>query len=119
MKTNNEKNIIKELKEMVERNSKRRLTVENLIMDDNDEYEEYNDEEFTDETFNNEDTPISEPQTSVSANPEIASTITKIRQLSLQGMSVLADNVTDPNYEALKKILNFCDSTIETKQKNK
>lgn len=45
--------------------------------------------------------------------------VNTIRKMALNGMSKLADNTLDPNYEVLKKIWQFCDKKpLDNEKKN-
>ena len=41
--------------------------------------------------------------------------VDQIREIALRGMIKLCKNPEDPSYQALKKIFQFCDKAVETK----
>lgn len=104
---------ISRINKMLTENANRRMTLENLIMDDG-EYDEYNDGE--DMGF--EGTEMVDIQ-SEGNNGNTKELIDNIRQIALQGVSSLASNVTDPMYEVFKKIWNICDSSVNAENKKK
>lgn len=104
---------ISRINKMLTENAKRRMTLENLIMD-NGEYDEYdNGEDMGFEERGNVDIPEG------GNNTNAKELINDIRQIALQGVSSLASNVTDPMYEVFKKIWNICDSSVNIENKNK
>lgn len=42
--------------------------------------------------------------------------VNSIRKMSLEGMSKLANDTEDPNYDILKKIWQFCDKKFDSKK---
>lgn len=103
---------ISRINKMLTENAKRHMTLENLIMDD-DEYGYENDENMGFEESGNVDIPEG------GNNTNAKELINNIRQIALQGVSSLASNVTDPMYEVFKKIWNICDSSVNIENKNK
>ena len=63
--------------------------------------------------------PETEPQQSVPADPEVTQLINQIRQLALQGIAKLANNPTSIQYDALKKVWQIIDKTVEIKDDKK
>lgn len=57
--------------------------------------------------------PEAEPQ-QVAADPEVTQYINQIRQIALQGIAKLANNPSSLQYDALKKVWQIIDKTVET-----
>lgn len=53
------------------------------------------------------------------ADPEVTGIINNIRQLALQGIAKLANNPTSIQYDALKKVWQIIDKTVEIKDDKK
>ena len=97
-------NLIKKLSKLNES-----LSFDGDIMEDDDSFNDINDE-----------SEIVKPD-NIENKPEISNTcddlVDKIRKMALSGMSDLAENTDNPNYEILKKIWQFCDKKIADDKK--
>ena len=54
-------------------------------------------------------------QPALQGDPEVTNMINQIRQIALQGIAKLANNPTSPQYDALKKVWQIIDKTVEVK----
>ena len=63
----------------------------------------------------NDDGGSEDQQPVVNADPEVTQMINQIRQIALQGIAKLANNPTSIQYDALKKVWQIIDKTVETK----
>ena len=52
-------------------------------------------------------------------DPEVTKMINQIRQIALQGIAKLANNPTSIQYDALKKVWQIIDKTVEVKDDKK
>ena len=50
------------------------------------------------------------------SDPEVTQLINKIRQIALQGIAKLANNPSSLQYDALKKVWQIIDKTVETNE---
>ena len=59
--------------------------------------------------------PVEEPVEDMAAE-EQGTAIDQIREIALKGMVELCKNTTDPQYEVLKQIFNYCDKINKQKE---
>ena len=126
---NDSKQLISEMKEMLNKSSKRKMTLEGLV------YGEDGEEMMNDPMANAPqeggipaDTPAqpqAQPQgqqmnpeqeiNPLDEDPEVAKLITDIRISTLEGLRKLAQNPESAQYELLKKIFLLVDKAVEDK----
>ena len=108
------KNIIKELNEMLE--NEKKLTIESIVFNENEENTEM--DNYVNDEYSEEDNSEAEYPQDQEINNGIQDKINQIRQICLQTISELADNPTSNEYDLMKKIWNLCDKTLEGKKEN-
>ena len=129
MKKKSTKQLINEMKTMLDTTGKRRLTVEGLVYgEDGDEM--MGDEgqqpvgepvpngegdEMRQQPQGNGSMPAAGEANPLDENPEITKLITNIRVETLQGLTALAETPESAQYELLKKIFLMIDKAVEDK----
>lgn len=110
MKRQSNREIIDEMKLMLEDNPK--LTLESFVMPSVRENEET---EYGEEQPTEDNIPMSEPE-EMTDNSSIEKELTQIRKIALSVINRLADKPTSPQYDTMKKIWNMVDKAIEMPQ---
>ena len=107
MTDKNNQNLIAEMKEML--GEEKKLTVENIVFDEHNEpgYDTPIQTEFEDEE---------KPKQTTVVDSSVNDVINKIRVLSLQGISKLAEHPDSLQYDTLKKVWQLIDKTVEVKK---
>lgn len=90
---------------------------DDLMEDDDDSFEEYETQNDMNHDIPNEEIPKDDNETQCQNN-NCDDLVNKIRKMALSGMSELAENTDNPNYEILKKIWQFCDKKITDDKKS-
>jgi hypothetical protein len=97
------------------RNAK--LIREGFYLEDEDEYPVADDE-----TYDDSDVPVEEPEGAVQPAPEEnedptkslgGDFVNKIRAITLDGMKQLNNTPEDPRFQALLKIFNICNKAVD------
>lgn len=107
MKRQSNREIIDEMKLMLE--DKPSLTLESFVMPhmEENEEEEYNGEE------QEPNVPIEEPEEIAADNSGIEKELTQIRKIALSAINKLADRPTSNQYKVMKQIWNQVDKATE------
>lgn len=96
------------------------ISFDDDIMEDDDSFDDYDIQTDSENEF--PDKHDSEDLSKNGSNVECQNNscddlVNKIRKMALSGMSELAENTDNPNYEILKKIWQFCDKKITDDKK--
>jgi hypothetical protein len=113
MKRQSNREIIDEMKLMLE--DKPSLTLESFVMPhmEENEEEEYNGEE------QEPNVPIEEPEEMTTDNSGIEKELTQIRKIALSAINKLADRPTSNQYKVMKQIWNQVDKATEIPEDGK
>lgn len=119
--------MLDEMRRLLNNTSKKRLTVEGIVFGEDGEemlgdgqgFERMNDEDMKSNQMDQMD-QMQQMSGEKEANPldgdpEISNLITKIRVMTLQGLTKLANNPESAQYELLKKIFLLVDKAVEDK----
>lgn len=90
---------------------------DDLMEDDDDSFEEYETQNDMNHDIPNEEIPKDDNEIQCQNN-NCDDLVNKIRKMALSGMSELAEDTDNPNYEILKKIWQFCDKKISDDKKS-
>lgn len=134
MKKNTTKQLINEMRTMLNTTSKRRLTLEGLVYgEDGEEMMDDGQQDMADEPMpQDQEMPQGQQMQGqqmqgqgmmaapgetnpLDEDPEIAQLITNIRVETLQGLTALAETPESAQYELLKKIFLMIDKAVEDK----
>lgn len=108
MKRQSNREIIDEMKLMLE--EKPKLTLESFVMPHMEENEEEN---YVEEPSVEDDAPIDKPE-EMADNCGIEKELTQIRKIALSAINKLADRPTSNQYKIMKQIWNTVDKATET-----
>lgn len=111
-KYRNNDDLISEMKQILR---KPKLTLENMVFDNDEDYFYDNDKNLD----KNEENEKIENNSEIPNEVDVTETINKIRQLSLNAIAKLANNPNSEQYQLLKKIWNMVDKCFETKNADK
>ena len=109
MKRQSNREIIDEMKLMLEDNPK--LTLESFVMPHMEENEEEN---YVEEPSVEDKETIDEPEEMAADNCGIEQELTQIRKIALSAINKLADRPTSPQYKVMKQIWNQVDRATES-----
>lgn len=104
------KSVINEINDLLNK-SKKRLTVESLVFDENDE------PGYDAGIGDFEEEPQPETNNVAPQKDETTDIINKIRILALQGIAKLAETPESKNYDLLKKVWQLIDKSVEANKK--
>ena len=111
-------NELKKINRLIKKISKLNENIsfdDDLMEDDDESFEEY--ESDINNELPNEEMPKDKEEMQCQNN-NCDDLVNKIRKMALSGMSDLAEDTNNPNYEVLKKIWQFCDKKITDDKKN-
>lgn len=113
MKRQSNRQIIDEMKLMLEDNPK--LTLESFVMPSVRENEE---EEYGEEQPTEDNVPMGEPE-EMTDNSSIEKELTQIRKIALGAINKLADNPSSNLYKVFKQIWNTVDRAVDSNDNGK
>lgn len=93
------------------------ISFDDDLMEDDDSFEEYETQNDMNHDIPNEEIPKDDNEIQCQNN-NCDDLVNKIRKMALSGMSELAEDTDNPNYEILKKIWQFCDKKITDDKKS-
>lgn len=108
----------KALSSLDENKKRKRLTVENLVLGEDDDYME---DDYSDrfEAPGNAEHPISSEPVVSDNTADIKGIIKNIRLQVLNGLAKIAEHPETEEYDTLKRILIICDKPAEQEKKEK